>query len=150
MFLDSRKLPPLRIGLRILVAEKAIYLTRKDEVAQTVSLVLAEQTGAFFHFQDPKNKPDYNYDMLMNSFIQTCEVKREWEKVLKEETLAVMRIVYEDIGADVIEGIAAFLGVSLEKMDVIVPPMSKQATEINLEWQERFRKEMAANGCSAP
>lgn len=127
-----------------------VYIARRDEVYQAVSLTIAEQTAAFFSFQSRKRDPVYNYWEIMNAFIGICEVKRMWEDIFAEERIAPLRLVYEDIGANTPRRIARHIGVELlgEGQRTDAPRIEKQGNGINEEWAARFRREMESNGCS--
>lgn len=139
---------------RNLVADKIVYMSRRDEIAQAVSLVVAQQTGAFFSFQEgvkdkDKPEPEYNYDAIMGALIHICETRRMWEEILAEEGLPVLRLYYEDLGPDCVDRIAGFLGVSLEGASPVpAPEMRKQEKPRSKEWAARFKTEMEAAGCS--
>jgi len=129
--------------------DKAVYISRYDEVKQAISLTMAMQTAAFFSFQKQKLKPVYNYATIMSNFVHICETKRWWEEVLQKDGIEPLRLEYEKIGPHMREQIADYLGVKLADQAVVTPPLNRQGDRTNLEWAKRFRQEMEANGCSA-
>lgn len=131
--------------------DHVIYITRRDEVDQAISLTIALQTEAFFSFQQEKRESAYDYWAIMNNFIHICEIKRAWEDIFIEEGFSPLRLVYEDIGPDVVEQIADHIGVKLSNEKAIAAPyIHKQGNNRNKEWGARFRKEMNEQGCLAP
>jgi len=134
--------------LKNLVPQKVIYMTRKDLAAQTVSLALALNTGAFFSHQSEKRPAEYNFQGLMELSIHLEQVSSDWEDIFEEEGITPLRLVYEDLNQDTPEIVADFLGIELKKKKVTTPKVEKQASELNIEWSNRFRKELVEHGGS--
>ena len=143
-----KEVSPQQYLLRNLVADKVIYLSRRDEVAQTVSLTMALQTDAFFSFQDRAREPVYDYEIMLGNFIHILDVKRQWEEIFAAEGIDPLRLVYEDLDWGSLLAVADFLGIGLIGTRVEVPRMERQHTDLNDAWAARFREELSANGCS--
>lgn len=129
--------------------DHVIYVTRRDEVEQSISLTIALQTDAFFSFQERKREPVYDYNTIMENFIHICEIKRMWEEIFLEEGIQPLRLAYEEMNHSAVRQIAEFVGVSLSGRQSEAPFLEKQGNALNQEWARRFRQEMSANGCSA-
>lgn len=136
-------------GAKDMVVDKTIYITRRNIVAQAISLAIAKQTLAFFSFQDKKREPVYNYNELMNNMAHLCWVKCSWEKFFSSRNITPLRIVYEEITETIVSEIADFIGVKLGNSTSLTTDMVvRQRTEINMEWEDRFRTELTSRGCS--
>ena len=134
--------------LKNLVPHKVIYMSRRDLASQTVSLAMALNTGAFFSHQSQKREPEYNFENLMQLAMHIEEVSAAWEEIFEEEGITPLRLVYEDLNQDTPEIVADFLGIELKKKRVATPKVEKQGSELNIEWSNRFRKELVEHGGS--
>ena len=143
-----KEVAPQTYLMRNLAADKVIYITRRNEVAQAISLTIAYQTEAFFSFQTVAREPSYNYDVILDNLLATVHAKKMWEDVFIKEGVEPFRVVYEDIDCNTVGRISEFLGVEISpSLCTIAPRLEKQRTGINAEWEGRFREDMAANGC---
>jgi len=145
-----KEVAPGQYLARNLIPDKMIYITRRDEIAQAVSLMVANQTGAFFSFQEDKREPAYDYDAILNNMIHIQEVKRQWEEIFQKEDITPLRLVYEEINTDTLALIADFIGIDFDTslVTTTAPRIKKQGGSVNKEWATRFRSEMEDNGCS--
>ena len=126
-----------------------IYLTRRDFVAQGISLYKAVTTG---HFQSVKEKSEETKENLENINYDKEKIK-EWtmhnlqqelgfEKMFKKQRLSPLRISYESLCEDsegVVGNIADYLEIS---GSVIIRDRKvrhkKVSDEKNVLWKERF------------
>lgn len=145
-----KEVAPLQYSWKNLVPDKVIYISRNDIIAQSISLYLAENSGAFFSFQETQKEVEYNYEKILNCVLNIVNVKKEWEEIFIKEEIIPLRIFYEDLCPNTAKQCADFLGIELPKiqLNIETPKLKKQATNRNIEWSERFRIEMEQNGCS--
>jgi LPS sulfotransferase NodH len=143
-----KEVAPRSYMFKNLAAQKVIYMTRRDLAAQTVSLALALNTGAFFSHQSEQRKTEYNFESLMDLSIHIETISSEWEDIFEDEGIKPLRLVYEDLNQDTPKIVADFLGVDLKKRKIVAPKVEKQGDDLNINWSKRFRNELLEHGGS--
>lgn len=130
-----------------IVPDKAVWVERRNEVAQAISYAVALKTGSFLPFQPERAEPEYDFRAIFNAMAVLARAKTQWMEALAKDGLVPHKVVYEEIGPETIEGIAGFLGVALDRRPTAPPPAAlKRAGRRSLEWEERFRREVEAHG----
>jgi LPS sulfotransferase NodH len=141
--------------LDVLAPVTYIYISRRDKVAQAVSMAKALQTNWWSSRMEEGPKPPLQYD---RELIEKClkEVALQdagWLKWFEAQAIAPFELTYEDLIADTdgaVGSIVELLGVENdERVAVTVPPAKKQSDETNQEWIERFERETKAGAESA-
>jgi LPS sulfotransferase NodH len=131
-----------------------IHTTRRNKVAQAVSMAKAYQTSAWT--SQMKANPTVKYDRKL---IEMClqdlaQQEREWEDWFAANDVKPLRVIYEDLAADrpgTVRSILEQLGVQDdEPVAVELPPVEKQSDSTNKEWIARFEAEIADAGNVVP
>ncbi len=125
------------------------YLTRKDTVAQAISIFRSSESNLWHSFQDDKGAKqkfetvDYDAAKITKwlRHIQACE--DSFEKLFASCGLAPIRLFYEDVEANptsVLMQVNAALG---QPPRVIEPrsTLNRLRTDLNSEWAARYRRE---------
>lgn len=129
-----------------------IRLSRRDKVAQAVSMAKALQTDQWTSRAEEASLLQLRYDReTINRCLQEVEQQDlNWRRWFEAHDISPVEISYEELTADpagVVRRIVQCLGVDNDEPDAVdVPPAEKQANEINQEWIERFRQEMRPLG----
>jgi LPS sulfotransferase NodH len=127
-----------------------IYTTRRNKIAQAVSMAKAYQTSAWT--SQMKSNPSVKYDRKL---IETClqdldQQEQGWEQWFASNNVTPFRVVYEDLAADrpgTVRSILELLGVQDDEPEAIeLPPVEKQSDSTNKEWIARFEAETAGGG----
>jgi LPS sulfotransferase NodH/SAM-dependent methyltransferase len=128
-----------------------VYISRRDKIAQAVSMAKALQTDQWSSRMEVGSRPPLQYDRAL---IANClkDLERQdagWLRWFEAQKIAPFQLTYEDLVADTpraVESIVALLGAQDdERVEVAVPPAKKQSDETNHEWIERFERETRAN-----
>ncbi len=128
-----------------------IYISRRDKVAQAVSMAKALQTDQWSSRMEDGPRPSLQYD---RGLIANClkDLERQdagWLKWFEANKISPFQLTYEDLVADTpraVESIVQLLGVQDDqRVAVPVPPAKKQSNETNHEWIERFEREAKAD-----
>ena len=124
---------------------KYVAIRRRDIVAQAVSLVIASQTGKWTSHEEQRKEPTYNYEQLESATTVGVFHNCMWDLTFQENGIAPCLVWYEDLlerPTEEIQRIADFLGVEGEiAVEIDKAGLQKEATQLNLDWQERFRQE---------
>lgn len=108
---------------------KLIYLTRRDHVRQAISYYRALRTDQWSCFDPDKPNPPFDLKNILEKVSWVLQYEREWNAWLKDRPH--LHLYYEDLGAESVEQIAAYLG-----RKVLVPPTSYFTIQRD-EWTER-------------
>lgn len=129
-----------------------IHLSRRDKVAQAVSLVRAEQSGLWhlaadgsvFEGTATPSPVSYDGERLRAVFNERNEDDAAWEEFFATHQIAPLRLVYETLTADpqsALADILATLGQDPEIAKTVAVGTAKMGNATSLEWAERFRRE---------
>ncbi|WP_176556115.1 Stf0 family sulfotransferase [Rubellimicrobium rubrum] len=134
-----------------------VHVSRKDKVAQAVSLVRAEQSG-FWHLaadgtvlEGEETPRPVSYDRArlgeVTERLRTDDAA--WVAFFQERRIRPLRLVYETASADPIAALAkvlAALGLDPELARHVAVPTARMADEVSREWTQRFHKESGGRG----
>ncbi len=117
-----------------------VYLTRRDQVAQAVSWVIADQSDVWSSY-DRQTKRNLEYDAeAIGNRLQIIKIHEErWEAWFRNGKIDPLRLFYENIEIDTVHQIGEFLKVSTEGTQP-KSEFTRQANDINRQWIERFQK----------
>jgi LPS sulfotransferase NodH len=142
-FLEALRFIPTL--LERLAPVQFIYLRRRNQVAQAVSLAKAYQTRAWLSV---RSSPERRVPLFYSgAFIQAClqEVASQndaWTQWFQRNGIAPYRVWYEDLiqrEAEVTTAICALLGVQGDApFAARVPRTEQQSDDINADWIDRF------------
>ncbi len=129
--------------LEILDIQDWLRITRRDTVAQAVSLVIARQTKSWISFHQEKHEPSYDYDALASAERGLKKHEAAWDAFFEGRGIDPHVVVYEDMLTDpgqTVTDVCTFLGVPVPA-DLPEPETARQATARNAEWRERYLEE---------
>lgn len=123
--------------------EKAIWIGRKDQLSQAISLSIARQTGAYVAGAPMRSEPKYDYTHILRCANEINDQQMCWKSYF--ETPGAPKsilVLHEDVVGDpsTRETIRQFLG--LTKQLSSPPRIQKQANGLNRDWRERFLSEI--------
>jgi LPS sulfotransferase NodH len=130
-----------------------VLTTRRDVVAQAVSMQIAERTGGWTN-ESPRHGDDelsYDYDAIMGNLRYIEGIYKFWVETLAHRKTPTVIAVYESVydkPEKVVEMISRTMKIPVNPAAELphIRIVEKQATSRNLEWAERFRMDMSARG----
>jgi hypothetical protein len=93
---------------------KHVYLTRRDRVAQAISLARAVKTNEWHSFDAPVPDPDLTFEDVLHNLHYLRTMEADWETVFTALKLKPLRLYYEDLVEDrsrVFENMRRHLGI---------------------------------------
>jgi LPS sulfotransferase NodH/SAM-dependent methyltransferase len=129
-----------------------IYSTRRDKVAQAVSMAKALQTNTWTSQQTKLNPPEPRYirDLIEKCIEDLNQQEQEWEDWFASNNATPFRLEYEDLARDrpgTIQTIIDLLGAQNDvPASVELPPVERQSDGTNKEWIMRFKAETGQGG----
>lgn len=131
--------------LRTLDVSAYIRLSRRNEVAQAISMDIAQQTGAWISFHKAQRSPQYDHDGIAKA-LEALQLEHvAWAEFFDQHEIAPLIIYYEDLVGDPLGTVAAVcnhLGEPKESFNLdFKSSPQKQATAVNVIWEQRFREE---------
>lgn len=139
--------------LEVLSPVTYIYISRRDRVAQAVSMVRALQTKQWVSQQQGTEKAQLRYDreLIAKSMKAIDVLEAGWLRWFEANDIPPFHVTYEDLLADpeaTVRSIVELLEVQDAERDEMeeVPFVEKQGDETNEEWIERFRRETEGDG----
>jgi trehalose 2-sulfotransferase len=123
-----------------------VYITRADHVRQAVSFARATQTERWSSLQDAATTQAVYSAAEIASLIEWIEREEvAWERYLAESRAPVLRVVYEDLVADIdgtVVEVMRFLEIELPPGFVVpAPTLDRQADRLTEDWVARYRAE---------
>ena len=126
-----------------------VYVRRDDVVAQAVSWLRAEQTGAWYAGGNgeisgtaPTGRvPEYDRDRIAELVRTIGEHNAGWEAWFASAGVEPYRVRYEQLADDPVattRDILGFLGLSLPEGSDITPRHRRQADDLNHRWVSRY------------
>ena len=127
-----------------------IHLSRRDKIAQAVSMAKALQTDFWTsRIQSERVPPQYDRELIAKCLDEIKLQDLNWPLWFEKHGITPFPVMYEDFVADppgVVHSIQKLLGVEDdERAEVNVPPTKSQSDDTNRMWIERFRREMQVN-----
>lgn len=131
-----------------------VYLRRGDVLAQAVSWLRAEQTNTWYIGGNGEisgtrrqgRAPRFDPDRIGQLIQMIDEHNAGWEEWFASFDIQPHRVRYEELDADMVgitRRILGFLGLDLPDGRTIVPQHKRQADDLNTQWIDRYRKELA-------
>lgn len=129
-----------------------IHLSRRDKLAQAISLVRAEQSGLWHLASDGSvyegavtPQPNvYDASRISTLVDELASDDAAWEAFFSSQGIAPVRLVYETMTADPQAALATILtalGLDAAIAKSVSVGTRKMASGVSSEWAERFRKE---------
>jgi LPS sulfotransferase NodH len=133
-----------------------VHLSRREKVAQAISLVKAEQSGLWHVAPDgselerlaPPAEPHYDFARLHREVTELEGFDAGWNTWFEEQGISPYRVVYEDLSADPAGELArlcAALGIAPSDRADVKPAVARLADATSVEWAERYRAEVDLN-----
>jgi trehalose 2-sulfotransferase len=120
-----------------------ILVTRRDKVAQAVSLWRAVQTQSWRADDAGKDEaPVYEFAAIDHLVSQLESDERSWKEWLAQTDQRPFVVTYEQLEAAPAETVSSVLhALGLPDAGVSVPRLSRQRDELSEAWVERYRHE---------
>lgn len=127
---------------------KHIYLTRRDQIGQAISLARAIETQEWQSTDEPVPDPDLTAGDVVRQLQYLRTMEADWEMVFATLAITPLRIYYEDLVADrpgVLEKIREFLDVQW-KVDPasIVSTYESVSGRHDPAWVQNLREQVEA------
>ena len=133
-----------------------IHLSRKDKLAQAISLVKAEQTGLWHIAPDgteierlaPPEEPQYDFSRINREVLELERYDAAWNSWFDAQGIEPLRIGYETLSANpaaALTGICEALGVQPLNARDVRPGVAKLADETSVDWMRRYRSDAGDN-----
>jgi LPS sulfotransferase NodH len=142
-----RELEPRRRFTAAFARPRFIHLRRRNRIRQAVSWALAAQTGHYSAWEGasraPLAEPAFDVQRLdgLHRLIREAEVG--WHSFFEEIGVDPLELWFEDLAEDLeaaLRQILAWLGVPpADRLMLETLRHQPQATELNAEWEERYR-----------
>ncbi len=131
-----------------------IYLSRRDKLAQAISMVKAEQTGLWHRNADgselerlaPPGPPAYDAQRISEKLNTLKALDAEWPVWFAREGIEPLSLTYEDLSADpqgALAEVLAALGVDPKLAEAVETPTARLSDALSQQWTARFRAERA-------
>lgn len=123
--------------------DKVVWISRRNQLSQAVSTVIAEQTGVWISGAKPKGDARYDYDAIVNSAESIRQSNLKWlDHVNTLPPGRSIAVVYEDLLSDeaVCDKVSEFL--DLKKKLRPSDRTQKQGSDLNASWKKRFMDEL--------
>jgi trehalose 2-sulfotransferase len=122
---------------------KYIYIERKDDLHQAISLARAIQTNRYMWDQTEEKSPTFNRELIFQCLREIKIQEKGWEMHFFQNHIEPFRVVYEEFIQDtaaVIWSVLDYLGIEIpEGFVVSEPPIHKLADEVTEEWVREYR-----------
>jgi LPS sulfotransferase NodH len=122
-----------------------IYLRRRDQLKQAVSLFAADKTGRWrqYRVKEEHSLPACDFDYIMQSLAQIQSDERHWRNFFRANTLEPCEICYEDLQTDYAGTLNALFR-ELGRTDAKIPPprLQKQAGTQTEKLRDQFLAEL--------
>ena len=121
---------------------KYIYIQRKDDLRQAISLTRAVQTNRYLWDQAEEKEPRFDRELIFQCMREIKIQEKGWEMHFYQNQIKPFRVVYEDFvqntGA-VIRSALEYLGIDIPAGFVVPePPIKKLADETSEEWVREY------------
>jgi trehalose 2-sulfotransferase len=145
----ARQLPGLadadleQVLRALLDRPQLILVTRRDKVAQAVSLWRAVQTQSWRADDAEKHDdPVYEFAAIDHLVSQLESDERSWKEWFAQNDQQPFVVTYEQLEAAPAETVSTVLhALGLPDTGVSVPRLSRQRDELSEAWAERYRRE---------
>ena len=123
--------------------EQYIHLRRRDRIAQAVSYEIAAQTGKWSsHFQ-AGNDATYSFEAIRKRIQIIEEQELKISSYLQSREASCATIYYEELIEDPEAVLGPILTTTLGSLALPKSDLSPQASQINLDWAQRFAKQVS-------
>lgn len=116
-----------------------VRIVRQDLLAQAISFVIANQTGAWAHEQEAQRAPEYSFHAIQNAMDRLIVERGNWDRFFAMANIEPLRVSYEGLvndEASTMHNVCGHIGITWESREA--PRTSVQRTGTSQEWRERF------------
>jgi LPS sulfotransferase NodH len=121
-----------------------VFVTRRDRVAQAVSLWRAVQTQSWRKDSPPAADADAEYSFAgIDHLVRQLDAhEAAWRAWFADHGVAPLELVYEELGDDIAGGVDRILhALGLPHTEVPPPALRRQGDARSRAWAERYRSE---------
>ena len=139
-FVSKRRIIP-----RIFGWPKFVLMSRRDLLDQAISLIIANQTGAWTSNDSKQAEPVYDRTRIINTICGFSRANGNFHRYFSTFGIRPYEVAYEDFANDVattISGILNWCGFGSGQIDVSKIHINQQRDSLNTEWRERFLDEV--------
>ena len=123
--------------------KKIVWISRRNQLSQSISKVIAEQTGVWISGAKPKAEAKFDYNSIVRSADSIRRSNLHWLKYINALPPGrSISILYEDLLSD--ETVRDNVSEFLELNSKLASPdrTQKQGSNINASWKKRFIDEV--------
>jgi LPS sulfotransferase NodH len=121
-----------------------VHVVRRNVVAQAVSLSIARQTRQWTSLHSRRRaEPRYDSDEILRAAHAIVRANSLFELFFELHSISPLRLIYEDVSERpnlVADRFSAHFSVVLADPKEQALRLTKQGTELNEEWERRFRR----------
>ena len=123
-----------------------VWISRRDQEAQAVSLSIAQQTGLWTSKHSAKDEfePTFDYYQIHDLFKLLEYQQQRWQKYFDDHDIQPLRITYEDYIQDrkaTVKEILDYLNIKYDRDPNIADhPLQRLGTDRNKEWADRYKE----------
>ena len=139
---------------------KFIWLTRRNKVAQAISYYRASETNVWRAWNDERpmptatdTEPEYNRAGIERHLRMVNNMDAGWRRFFVTHKIPALILLYEDFVAAyarTIQTSLTYLGLPTDGLTFPPPALRRLSDDQSLEWEERFRREMAPAAAPVP
>jgi LPS sulfotransferase NodH len=123
--------------------QRAVWLTRRNRLAQAISYVIATQTGQFISGAGKRGQARFDYDMIVRCARSVQKQNEAWQQYFAEHRhLPLLHVVFEELMADLPRGLATITGFLDPAGEPAAAPHEKtqrQSDTTAADWAKAFR-----------
>ncbi len=123
-----------------------IFLLRRDQIAQAISLVIAIQTKQWRHDGASPNIPvEYSFNRILHELNQICKWNQLIQAYVARTAIRCEVMYYEDAVVDLEGQLRRIPALADRPISGIGSRLVRQATARSAEWAQRFAEEYVEN-----
>ena len=127
-----------------------VHLSRKDKLAEAVSLIRAEQTGLWHRRPDgapleelpPTRRAGYDEELITRQIARLTQLDQDWFTWFAAEGIEPLKLTYEALAEDpqeILDEVLAFIGRDPTDVRPVTPGVKKLADATTGEWIAAYR-----------
>ncbi|NSW53366.1 MAG: hypothetical protein HPY85_12750 [Anaerolineae bacterium] len=119
-----------------------IYIQRRDDLRQAISLARASQTDRWMWDQAEQNTPLYHRESINQCLREIKIQEKGWVTYFYEMNIQPFRVIYEEFVQDtasVITAALAYLGIEITAgFQPPAPVIEKMADDLSEQWRQQY------------
>ena len=125
-----------------------IWVKRRNRAAQAISLYRASRSTEWVRTKGSKSELttgtiEFEFQRIDQFVLRSAARDKRWEEFFRTHHIRPLVVVYEEFAQTYESSLAAvlrFLGISSSGAKMEPPRLEKQADQLSLEWEDRYRK----------